>query len=216
MQNIYTRKSGPSRAGAAWDDTRADVELEPTVADVGISAKSLHKQQQERARGALRALREEMRGRGENQTDLARLLSVKQQTVSRALADGPVGVKLAHAVAHARGQTFEELLEGKVAPRTFGQLDGWRTAAEVVVEERRASRSAVRAVARWPLFLEVERADPWLIADLVALWIKWSPLHVRVSAEGEPPSSTSVVETTAPTPVEGTLRVPASSRRREK
>jgi DNA-binding XRE family transcriptional regulator len=135
--------------------------------------------QQERARAALA----EMRKAFDTQGELAHLLGVKQQTISNALRNGPIGVKLARSIAKVRAQSFEDLLTGKPKPRQFADLESWHPAAALAIAERRATPYAVSAVARWPVFLEIERAEPRLVADLAALWTQWTPLEVRTEAE---------------------------------
>jgi len=147
---------------------------------MATSPTALSQAQQDRVREALRDLRR----RAQNQSELARLLAVKQQTISRALSPrGPIGIRLASAIAGARGQALEDLLSGKKPPRLFHEATGWRDAVEVVLREHRATPGAIAAVGRWPAFLDVERIDPKLVQDLVSLWNAWAPLPARQAAE---------------------------------
>jgi transcriptional regulator with XRE-family HTH domain len=151
----------------------------PTVPEVPISAKSLPPRQQERVRAAL----QELVALRKNQEELADELDVRQQTVSRALkAGGTIGVKLAYAVARARGQTFDDLVGGVPAVRTYAELAGWADAAKEAVEHGEAP-SAVAAVARWPASLRVARVQWLMVADLAMLWRHWAPPEEREEEE---------------------------------
>lgn len=178
MSNPYTRKSNQSSEAAA-DDTREDVRQAPTLAEVPISAKSLNPAQQKRVRAAL----EELAKAHPNQTELAKLLGVKQQTVSRVLAEGTVGMKVALAVASARGQDLQALLSGAARARTYGKVEGWKAAVDAATAQGLVRRYVARALSTWPANLQVERIEPHLVADLAALWIKWTPLEVRAALE---------------------------------
>lgn len=147
---------------------------------MATSPTALSQAQQDRVREALR----ELRRRAQNQAELARLLGVKQQSISRALSPrGPIGIRLASAVATARGQPLEDLTSGRRPPRLFHEAPGWREAVEAVLREHRATPGAAAAVGRWPAFLDVERVDPKLVQDLVHLWNAWAPLPARQAAE---------------------------------
>lgn len=193
-------------AGMAYH-TPPGVEADPSVTDVPIAPTALDPDQQDRVREAMRKLRK----KAPNQATLGRTLRVKQQSISRVLAGGAVGVRLATAVARATGQSLEELLEGRPAPRLFADVEGWEVSAAVVVADRRAPVHAVRAVAKWPAFLHVEHAEPRLVVDLVTIWLAWTPREEREAAEASEPTRDPTM-----TPAAGTQRVPTLSERRPK
>lgn len=140
-----------SRASRNRQSTRSGVNEVPTVHQVPPSPTALSQAQQTRVRDALRELRKKF----PNQTELARALNVKQQSISRALSPtGPIGIKLASAVARVRGQALEDLLQGKRPPRQFNETPGWNEAALLVLREHRATPGAIAAVGRWPAFFE--------------------------------------------------------------
>lgn len=174
----YTRKRRIARP-MPKPDTGEDVGGAPSLPEVGISAKSLLPAQQERVREGLRELAQ----RHKPQRELARVLKVAQQTVSRVLAGGEVGVKLASRVADARGQTYEELLGGAARGRVNEELPGWDDAARAVREACRVPSYAVGVVARWPVTVDVERVEPRFVSDLASLWLDWATLEVRTAAE---------------------------------
>lgn len=151
-------------------DTPVGVGAPPTLAGMAISAKSLTVKEQERVRAALAVAAKEHRP----QRELARLLGCGQQTVSRALAGGAIGVKLAKRIADLSGRSLEELLEGRGPAATFGSLPGWHEAAAAAVELGWAREDAVAAVSRWPALFPVEEADARLVADLALLWVRWA------------------------------------------
>ncbi len=216
MMNVYNRRREQSSVPDVPDDTGVAVADAPSVQGVPVSAKTLPHRQQERVREAIAAMAKDARTQG----DLARELSVTQQTISNVLRGGPIGVKLTRAVASARAQTFEELVEGKAPPRQFRELDRWDESAAAVVAERRAPSFAVRAVSRWPMFLQVSAAEPRLIVDLCALWLQWSPLELRRAAElgaSLAPDPIAPAAGEQMTPAAGTQRVvPVFSERRPK
>jgi hypothetical protein len=148
---------------------------------VSVSAKSLKPVERDRVRAALRLLDQ----KHQPQTELARLLGVTQQTVSSALGEGSIGVKVAHAVAKLSGQTYEELLAGAPRPRSYSDLPGWDDAAQSVIEERLAPRFAVQAVGMWPVTVQVTRAEAQLVIELADFWKRWAPLEARIAATTE-------------------------------
>lgn len=187
MSNVYARKCEPSRTSAANATTGADVEDAPTLELVAISAKSLDAGQQARVRRAL----EELSAVHRPQRELARRLGVTQQTVSRALSDGTIGVKLAAACARLRRQSLEEMLSGAPTMRRFRELEGWAAAVASAEKERWVSPGVARAVGDWPLVVAIERAEPRLVADLAALFVRWATREERDAAERDsaPPPS---------------------------
>ena len=179
MSNDYARTRKLSSLPAE-DVTRGAVDEAHSLAEVPISAKSLSKREQERVRAALR----ELQTRYSTQTELARALPIRvgQQTVSKALRDGAIGIKLARAVAEARHQTFEELVRGVPAARTFAELPGWADEAREAVRHGE-SVAAIEAVSRWPAMLAVARVEWRMIADLAGLWRRWAPPDEREEEE---------------------------------
>jgi hypothetical protein len=166
---------------------------------VPLSAKSLSKREQERVREALR----ELRAKYPTQTDLARALPLRmsQQTISKAMgAGGPIGVKLARAVAKACGQELEELLGGRPAARMYGDVAGW-TAAAAEALQHGESAAAVAAVARWPASIQVVKAEWRFVADLAALWRRWAPAEER--EDEETADAQREAEADAPGPARG-------------
>jgi hypothetical protein len=146
---------------------------------VPISAKSLKPAQQARVRSALA----EEAAKYPNQSEIAAKLGVKQQTVSAIINGGTVGVKVAMALATLRRQTLDDLLGGAPKAKTYGELEGWKEAAEQALRERLVRRYTIDAVQAWPVNLAVPRASLHLLLDLCNLWVKWTPQEIRAALE---------------------------------
>ncbi len=201
MNNAYARKRTKSSAPAP-DDTPDGVEDPPSLDGVALSSKSLTKREQERVRAALR----ELQARHPTQADLARALPLRvgQQTISKALREGAIGIKLAQSVAKARGQPLEDLLAGAPAARLYSDLPGWADAAREAAEHGEAS-AAIVAVGRWPASMALLRAEWRFVADLAALWRRWAPADERTeeetadaAREAEPPAPVRTLTTAPP------------------
>lgn len=134
---------------------------------------------------------------------------MKQQTVSRVLDGGTVGVKLAGRIARALGLSYEDLIGGKPSRRSYAELAGWPDAAKEAAERKSAPASAIEAVSRQPAWIEPIAVEWSFVADVANLWQKWAPKDERTAEE----TADAGREATALVPVEPVQSKPVKRRR---